>query len=202
MPVNEILAPATVIVNYATPSKPTGHSFRLYFDEVPVLGSASAVFAGYINPDTSLGWTLHDVILEVTERQQLSTSTGTWTVSSVEIWQSASGVNEFIGLDPDDYGDVNGGAGGAIAAAYGMWVFKAANRRQFRLTFFESASAAPQRFPLSTAPVIDNGTLDWFMTRSTVKFVTNDGFLLTNPASYNTGVNRHAARKYGRLVSP
>lgn len=202
MPINEIGAASTVIVKYSTTAKPTGHVFRLYFDSVPVIGSASTVFSSYINPDTDLGWTLHDIIKEVVTRQQLSHNTGAWSVNEVEIWESEAGANTFVGIDPDDYSDVTGGTGSGIAAAYAMWVIKSTNRRQFRLTFFECASAAPQRFPLTTAPVEDNNTLDWFLTRSTVLFTTNDGFRLTNPASYNTGVNDHAAKKYGRLITP
>lgn len=202
MPLNEITAPFYCIVHYFTDAYPTGHVFRLYLDSIPSYGSSSTLFTSYTDAGHVGGWTLHDIIDEVLSRFYGVTAFAAYTIGDVEMWESEDGLNTFVGLDPDDYSDIAVGAGDGVASAYGMFVVKAADRSQFRLTLFENNDARPQRFPRSNPPLVDDDTLDWFFVRSAVKFVTNDNKPITNVSSMNIGYNRKLARSYGRSVQP
>jgi hypothetical protein len=202
MPVNEILAPFYSIAHYHTSARPIGHNIRLYFDEVPAFGGASTVFTGYTDADHLLGWTLEEIWSEVVFRAALDGGLGALLFDYVEMWTSEDGVNTFEGFDPDDYTGIVGGASDGVAAAYLMWMTKAAHREQFRLTFFDTANASPQRFPVAAPPTVDDGTLEWFLINSVVGFVTNDNLPLVTVPSINSGYNRKLARSYGRSVAP
>lgn len=203
MPLNEILAASYVKVFYHVLVN-INHQFRLYFDEVPTLdGDDGWLFGGYTDAGHAGGWHLNEIITEVVERHALDTSRATEkTIDSVEMWESASGDNIFMGLDPADYTDIDPATGEAIASAYDLYNFKSALRFPFRLTFFDTADSKPQRFAVGTAPAVDDGGLNWFMTKSAVGFCTNDGYPLAQLASLNTGYNRKLARRYGRQIIP
>jgi len=202
MSVNEILAPFYVKFFYRVL---TGHihSTRWYFDAVPSFGVNGAVFDTYTDATHLTGWTLHDVILEIDTRLQLSTTQyPPYDVIKVERWLSATGANVFKGLDPADYSDIVGGTGTPIAAAEFNWVFQDDDRNSFRFGFIDGLDSRPQRFELPQPPVLDDGGIDWFLLRSPIGFTTNDGVRLTRAVSNNTGVNKYAARKYGKTVIP
>lgn len=202
MPTNEILAPFYSIMHYHTPARPEGHNVRLYLDAIPTYGGSTTTFAGYTDAGHLTGWTLEEIWEDVIFRAAVDGGMGQLTVDYVEMWESVVGVNTFKGFDPDDYTGISGGLSVGAAAAYLMWVSKAAGREQFRLTFFDSINPAPQRFPLASPPSSDDGSLEWFFLRSAVKFVTNDDLPLVTVNSVNSGYNRKLARSYGRSVAP
>lgn len=202
MPLNEILAPFYAIVKYTTVAYPVGHTLRMYFNEVPVYEAEETTFAGYTDAEHTTGWSLQSIVDEFLSRWVAQSPNGVLTVSEVAMWESAAGVNTFKGLDPDDYSGSVFGGGAGVAAAYSMYVFKAADRSQMRYTLFEAGDSKPQRFALSAPPAIDDGSLEWFVVRSAVGFVTNDDKPITIAASGNTGYNRKLARSYGRNIAP
>lgn len=202
MPINEILAPFYVVITYATTAYPTGHKFRMYFDEVPTYESDETVFPSYTDAEHTEGWSLQSIIAEFFERWVAGLSNGAMTITSVEMWESAAGVNTFIGLDPDNYSGSIFGSGAGVASAYTMFVFKAGDKSQMRWVTFEANDSKPQRFPLVSPPLTDDGGLAWFVLRSAVKFVTNDNKRLVQGSSWNTGYNKGLAKSYGRRVSP
>jgi hypothetical protein len=202
MPINEILAPFYAIVKYTTAARPQGHNLRLYFDAIPTYEADETVFGTYTDAGHTEGWSLQSIVDEFLSRWVAQSPNGVVTVSEVSMWESEDGVNTFKGLDPDDYSGSAHGSGVGIASAYSMYVFKAADRSQMRYTLFEAADAKPQRFPLSAPPATDDDSLEWFVVRSAVNFVTNDNKPITIAASGNTGYNRKLARSYGRAITP
>lgn len=203
MPVNEILAPFFVKVFYHT-SINQPHVFRLYLDEVPVLVPGIGYrFAGYIDALHPAGWTLLELVDEVTTRSGFGGSPmPPIVVDTVEAWRTVVGVNIFMGFDTASYAGVTGGTSGVVASAYWMWVMKAGNRDQFRLTFMDAGDSKPQRTAVGTPPAIDDGGLNWFIVNGGIGFVTNDNLPLVDIASVNTGYNRKLARNYGRTIIP
>lgn len=202
MPINEILAPFYAIVKYVTTARPQGHNIRFYFDEVPVYEADETVFAGYTDAEHTEGWSLQSILSEFFTRWVAQSPHASFTISEVSMWESEAGVNTFKGLDPDDYSASTFGTGAGVASSYAMYVFKASDRSQMRFTLFEATTASPQRFPLTAPPAVDDDSLEWFVIRSAVKFVTNDDKPLTIAASGNNGYNRKLARSYGRAISP
>jgi len=204
MPLNEILAPSYCKVFYDTP-RHTGHSLRLYFQNptVPTSVGATTFKTGGINPDTTLQWTIQEIVLEFFRRTIVGFATASpLTIVNVECWDSETGANEFIGFDTSDYSGLVSGSGTNIAAAYLGWNFQDASRNNWRFFVMDSGDARPQRYPQVIPPLVDNDTLNWFIIRSTVGFATNDGNPLVRATSVNTGYNRFLARKYGRVVTP
>lgn len=201
MPLNEILAASYCIIRYTT-DVPYQHSVRLYFDAVPTFDAVGNkwVFGTYTDATHVSGWSLQQIVKTVFDRFVLTTTMPALTIDGVEVWQSALGVNTFLGLDPDDYSGVLGGAANSDPSAYTMFVTKAADRSQFRFTIFDTGRASPQRTPVPPIPVADDGSFAWFMARSAVKFVTNDNKRITAVATVNTGYNRKLARSYGRRI--
>lgn len=202
MPINEIFAPFYSIMHYNTSAKPSGHTVRLYLDSLPAYGTGTTVFPAYTDSGHALGYTLRDIWDEVLNRLYTLAPFSALTFGEIEMWESASGVNTFKGLDPDDYASLTAGAGAGAASAYVNVVCKAADRSQFRFTIFEGNDARPQHYNLASPPATDNGTFQWFMLKSAVKFVTNDDLPLVTVSTANLGYNRANARKYGKDVIP
>jgi hypothetical protein len=200
MPVNEILAPYYVKYRYTTPF--AAHQGRLYFETGAELGTE-----GPLSPSS---WTIRgsaaiqsvpikDLVFQVINRMK-SVIKPTVTLTNIEVWQSAAGVNTLVGLN--DLPTVNTFTGGAgFAAAYNMVVFGTGVRQKFRLTFFDTASTDPQRVSLAQPPAVDDGFIGWYMLKSLVPFATQDGVRLTRTISQNTGYNRKLARAYGRFLT-
>jgi hypothetical protein len=202
MPTNEIVAPFYSIAKYHTPSREEGHHVRLYFDATPVTVGTETTFTTYVDTAHPGGWTLAEIWSEVVSRASVDGGMGQLLFDEVEMWAAAAGVNTFLGFDPDDYSGIVGGVSVGAAAAYLMWVFKSADRHQFRLTFMDSINPAPQRFAIAAPPSVDDGSLEWLFINSVIGFVTNDDLDIKIAASVNSGYNRKLARSYGREVAP
>lgn len=202
MPLNQITAPSYVIVRYTT-DVPAQHAVRFYLDAVPTFnaGGNNWIYAGYTDAGHVAGWSVKDIVGELLSRFALTTLLPPLTIDAVEVWQSAAGVNTFLGLDGADYSAITGGAANSEPSAYGMFVTKAANRAQFRFMMFDTKNAQPQRTSVPIPPTLDDGTLAWFFVRSAVKFVTNDNLRIASVATLNTGYNRKLARSYGRRLA-
>lgn len=204
MPTNEILAASYSILHYTPVFTGEEHEVRLYFDEVPtyVDEETGYRFSTYTDALHPSGWQLAEIWEEVWNRLNGlfgATAIPASTIGEVEVWQSVpSAPNEFLGLDTASYDDVGDGGASGVASAYVMAVLKAANRAQFRFTIFDTFTATPQRYAGTPIPEVDNDTLQWFMVRSAVGFVTNDNLPLATLSSYNTGYNKALAKSYGR----
>lgn len=203
MPINEILAPAYVKAKYATPAYPQGHAFRLYFASgcswspgLPGQPDNWRLMEGATDHGAITG-ILHQIFTRIGNGLPEFTA-----FTQIELWHSipsAPNVLDHLNVLPDsnEYGD-----GAGVAASYLMYVFAGALRPTFRMTFFDGASASPQKYPPTTAPDVDNGTIHWYMTKSSIPFATQDGIRITREVSGNTGYNRKLARSYGRTISP
>lgn len=202
MPKVEITAPFFAKVKYTNAARPQGHSFRLYFDHIPAFNTLTTVFSTYTDGAHPTGWTLEQIIDEFLTRFVSTTSFAVIGISGVEMWTTNTGVNTFVGLDPDDYSGVTPGTGAGKASAYGMYVFEANNRSTWKMSMYEVASGDPQRYPQPDPPTADDGSLSWFVIRSAVKFVTYKNLPLTHNPSTNIGFNKALAKKYGRFVAP
>lgn len=203
MPTNEILAPSYLLVKYHT-STLRNHVFRLYFDAVPAdTGINGWRFSTYTDPSHLTGWLVSEIVVELCNRMMAATLLFPRIfVDSVEVWSTVLGANVFLGIDSGNYSGLSATGGSVVASAYTMFVFKAANRDQFRLTIMDAPDSRPQRYVPVTPPAIDNLTVEWFMLKSAVEFVTNDDLDLALAASFNTGYNRKLARTYGRQLAP
>lgn len=203
MPTNEILAPVYAKVKYVTPQYSKGHQLRLYF------ASGCSWSAG--DEGDEANWRLKEgatdhgpvstIVFNIFNRADALLPNPT-TITSIELWHSipnAPNVLDHLNTLPPD--SVVGSATG-VAAAYLMYVFAGALRPTFRLTFFDTPDAKPQKYPPTTPPESDNGTLFWYMLKSGIPFATQDGIRLTRSVSGNTGYNRRLARTYGRTVAP
>jgi len=202
MPTNEIHAASYSKMFYRTTEQGEDHVVRLYFDEVPVLdtGDNEWVFPSYIDAAHTTGWSLQSIWGEVVGRMNdlFTNALPAFTVQAVEVWQPVDGVNTFLGYDPDDYTTTTG-EGSSEAAAYVMTVTRAADKSPFRLMFMDTADVRPQRYAASPVPAADDGTINWFLTRSAVRFTNNDGKRLVLVSSHNTGANRKLIRSYGKI---
>jgi len=203
MPVNEILAASYIITRYHVLPN-IQHVFRLYLNTVPTLdGDDGFLYSTYTDAEHTGGYHVRDILQEVLERVGVNSSnSSTKTIDEVEVWRSEDGDNIFMGLDAADYTGIDTSIGSPVASAYTLFNFKSALLFPFRLTFFDTPDSKPQRTPLSPPPATDDGLLAWFMCRSAVGFVTNDGYELATMATVNTGYNRKLARNYGRRIAP
>jgi hypothetical protein len=203
MPLNEIHAPVYIKGKYTTAAYPTGHAFRLYF------ASGCSFVTGGTGDEEN--WHLHEgstdrggvqgIVHDVFSRAHESLPLHT-AVSQIELWQSIPDApNVLLHLNPLPEGN-DFGSGAGIASAYLMQVYAGALRPQWRFTIFDGAYASPQKYPPTTPPSGDDGTLPWLFTKSPVPYATNDGIRLTRMVSYSTGYNRKLARAYGRSVTP
>lgn len=200
MPVNEILAPFYIKVKYSTGI--ATHQLRAYFQtgstlDIPGLTPDNM---GIVAPSGGGTFSINTIVENMFDRTKQNLKPGT-TITEIEVWQSQVGANQFIGLNklPDV---VSYGTSSQVAASYFTTVYSAANRKKFRLTYFDGVIASPQRTAAPQPPNTDNSGLDWYLLRSGVPFATQDGFRLTLVGSYNTGYNRKLARSYGRAVTP
>lgn len=203
MIVNEIHAPYYIVGKFATPVFPTGHNFRLYFKTGTVLTVGDGgdednwrITRGGIDIG-SVAACVNDLFTRAATNLPEHTH-----VTQIELWQSvpdAGNLLVHINTLPlgNDYGNSPG-----IASSYVMYVFGTALRPQFRFTFFDGSSVAPQRYPAVSAPTVDNSTIYWFFTKSNWGMANNDGLAITRNMSTNTGYNRALAKKYGKSISP
>lgn len=203
MPENEILAPVYIKGKIATPVYPAGHAFRLYFRAGTsfVVGDTGdednwrVVRAG--DDKGSIAGMLDNLFDRASTRLPADS-----TITEIALWHSvpnAPNVLDHYNTLPigNDYG-----SGAGIASAYAMYVYGAALREQFRFTLFDGAFADPQKYPATSAPVGDDGSVTWFFTRSDYGLATQDGLPLVREVSSNTGYNRKLARSYGRSITP
>lgn len=204
MPINPILASTFLKVFYHQAEIGHTHVQRLYFD-----GSASNTgadvygFAGFTDSAHLTGWLVSEIVCAFFNRAHITNGNiAQYVLEKVEVWAGGSGEPTFVGYDAGDYSTFAGGAHSPIAAAYDMFVFECAGKVQWRVSFMDHGSAAPQRFALSQPPVIDDNGLLWFALRSAVLFSNQDGVRLKLAVSSNEGVNRKLAREYGRTETP
>lgn len=200
MPVNEILAPFYIKVKYSTGI--ANHQLRAYFQtgstlDIPGLNPDNMAI---IAPSAGGTFSINTIVGNMFDRTKQNLKPDT-TITAIEVWQSQTGQNLFVGLNQLP-AVVTYGTGAQVASSYFTTVYSAANRKKFRLTYFDGAAVSPQRTAAPQPPTIDNTGLDWYLLRSGVPFATQDGFRLTLVGSYNTGYNRKLARRYGRAVTP
>lgn len=202
--VNEILATSYAKVFYNT-EVPKTHSFTLYFGTpfVADLLVPNVWHVGGTNPATSDQWQVSEVVVELINRMKASFANfPEMQIERVELYESASGDNTFVGFDLGDYSDVADGGGAFVAAGYLIANFQTVTRDNWRLMFLDYGDARPQRTPQALIPATDDDSPQWFIANSTVGFTNQDGQSLVRITSYNTGYNRALARKYGRSISP
>jgi hypothetical protein len=200
MPVNETGATTYLKVEYEV--KPNiSHSFRLYIqDDITYVPEGDSYFT-VENPDTSLGWTVAEVVKEFIGRWYATHTSivPQLKVTQVEIWQSFVGNNTFIGYDGGDYDPYDTTEGGStIYSAYHTYVFQTGDRNSWNVSLYDVKSSVPFRRSIASVPVEDDGSLAWFVLKSSVPFVNNDGDTLTLAVSHNGGYNNKLARDYGR----
>jgi len=188
---------------YTTPAYPQGHAFRWYFAS----GTSWSPGASGDEENWRLmeGSTDHGsisgILHEIYTRVGSALPSGS-AISEIELWHSipdAENVLDHLNTLPSGN---SYGTGAGIAAAYLMYVLAGALKPTFRAVFFDGSQASPQKFPPVTPPSGDDGSIDWYLTKSTIPFATNDGIRLTREVSRNTGYNRKLARSYGRIITP
>ena len=201
MPVNQILAPYYLKVKYT--NAVAEHAFRVYFETGSTVSPGAPVSADdwTVRGALSLVDTPISEVVDVLFNRAATLPMAVNTLTSVEVWQSAVGVNTFLHSNRLPTVPTQG-SGAGVAASYGMFVFGSSSRQRFRMTFFEIGTASPQRTALSSPPLVDDTTLVWYVLRSQVPFATQDGQRLTTVRSLNTGYNRKLARSYGRRFAP
>jgi len=204
MPVNPVLAPTFLKVFYHETAINHTHTQRLYFDGIATdLGASVFRFNGFTDTAHPSGWQVSEIVCEWFNRAFVSNGDlPPYTLEKVEVWAGGSGTPTFLGYDGGDYTSFVGGGHSPIAAAYDMLVFECSGKAQWRVTFMDNGSAAPQRFALSQPPPTDDLGLFWFALKSAVLFSNQDGLRLQLIVSANTGVNDKLARTYGRSVTP
>lgn len=203
MPVNERHAPCFTKSKIKTPHYASGHILTLYFSEVPLFNvDGEAYFESYTDAAHTGGWKHKEII------QELFTRMGTARLPAVqllgtEIWETVDDADDvFIAYDGGDLSGIVGGSTTGFASAYWTYIFKAATREQMRLSFYDTKDVAPQTEAGVNPPETDDGSVEWFVLRSAVKFRTNDNLVPTIFGSVNTGYNRRLARSYGRELTP
>ena len=201
MPLNEILAPYYLKVKWN--SGVARHLMHIYFETGSILESPTLLAPGdYLIKGSGAvsGTIISDVVHEVFNRRPSNLRTGT-TVEEIQIWQGGAGITNFIANNVVSSAAIAATSAG-VAAAYLTFVFSTPSRKKFRLNFFDTNSASPQRDAGATPPTLDDGDLPWYMVNSSIPFATNDGLRLTQFFSLNRGYNRKLARRYGRQLSP
>jgi len=201
MPVNQILAPYYAIFKYRTSS--AMHNMRVYFETGATLAPGPVL--------TPNDWTIRgsaaiqdvpisQVATAIFGKAGTSLPAGT-ILTEIQLWQSQVGSNLFLHNNALP-AVTTFGSGTGISSSYSMIVLQAANRKKFRLTYFDGAFVSPQRDAVAQPPTVDDNSLNWYLIRSLVPFSTQDGFRLTAIQSFNTGYNRKLARSYGRSRTP
>lgn len=201
MPVNEINAPYYLKVKYNT--QVARHIMHLYFETGATLAYPTILAPGDFGIAGAGGGTsnlISVVVREIFNRFKASLNLGT-VVEQIDIWAGVPGANTFIGSNVVNNTGSAGTATG-IAAANRIFIYSTPLRKKFRLNFYDVTDSRPQRFPGSVPPLLDDGSLSWWMLNSTVPFATNDGDRLTIHFSENTGYNRKLANRYGRNIQP
>lgn len=203
MPLNEIHAPFYFHAKYATPQYPVGHSIRAYLASgmTCTVGASGDENNWSIKNGVTIVGSVSALWHEIMNRVGNLLPAGT-TLTSVEVWQSIPDApNLLVHLNNLPSGN-SFGSGAGIAAAYYMYVFGTALRPQFRLTYFDSLDARPQKGTIAVPPDGDDGSIAWLFINSPYNLANNDGEKLTRPVSANTGYNRKLARRYGRAITP
>lgn len=201
MAINQILAPYFIKMKYQTYA--AVHSMRAYFETGSTLISPTVLAPGEWGIQgvaAASPVAISTIAFEMFNRVNAALPLNT-KLLDIEVWQSAEGANVFIGQNALP-ADVDYGVGTGVAAAYDMLVMGSATRQKFRLTYFDTKNPAPQRSAGGNVPVVDNGSINWYLLKSLVPFATQDGHRLTSIRSFNTGYNRKLARSYGRIISP
>lgn len=203
MPINEINAPYYIKGKYGTAAYPKGHAFRLYFKSGTVLsvGLSGDEENWRVVVDGTDQGSVAALVADLFTRAHSIVPANTH-ILSLELWHSIPDApNVLVHLNTLPEGN-SYGSGAGFAAGYTMLVFGTELRPQFRFTFFDGVSVAPQKVALETPPAEDDGTLEWLFIKSDYALANNDGEKLTRPVSGNTGYNRKLARTYGRAVAP
>jgi len=197
MPINEILAPSYLRVNYD--SGIAVHSNVLYFTSS---FSTSVVAGETVYNHVGVGGVeipFKDIVQNVYNRMA-SEEVGVDSITKIELWQANVGANSFVAEIEQPV--ITPSATLRVASSYAMWVYKSLSRQQYRITGFEYSSASPQRFAGFQPTVAPQPTLAWYMLKSNVLFGTQDGERLATLSSINSGYNRKLARSYGRQIAP
>lgn len=202
--INEILANSYIDVHYVTATINKAHRQRWFFDAVPVdTGGGVFAFPTYVDAGHPTGWSIAQIVQEIHKRASLATSLlPDYTIASVEVYASAEGDNIFMGYDAGDYDPLEGGGATINPAAYFCPVWATADKSIFKVFFFDTQSASPQRVEIAQPPAIDDTYLHWFILKSAVKFVNQDNKRLLLVRSQNTGYNKKLARIYGKSILP
>jgi len=198
MPINEILAPSYARVKWSSPV--ASHNSILYFGS-----SASEIVLGSVTEFAVVGRdgasaSISAIIGTLYSRARQANQTPVVSIDEILVFNSAAGVNTFVGTAENP--TLSGTVGSYIASAYGMFVFASANRQKTRFTAFEYPDAKPQRTAGIVVPLVDDGTVQWYFIRGNAPFTTQDGFPVVAFKSFNTGYNRKLARSYGRVIAP
>jgi hypothetical protein len=198
MPVNEILAPSYARVNYQ--NSIASHGLTLYFSNLAVENSTSGIWE-VPNADLVGSTPVSTIVQEVANRFNTA-GAGFASVEQIELWRSVTDAPNLFVDYVQPVQPTIAPSGTRVASSYLMLVFSAQNRQKARFTGFEYVSASPQRLRPDNVPVIDNGSLEWYVLNGNVPFATQDGFRLKTFLSFNFGYNRKLAKKYGRDIAP
>lgn len=201
MAINQILAPYYIKMKYQTFA--AVHAMRAYFETGATLIAPPPLTPGEWSIQgvaAASPVAISTIAFEMFNRVNAALPLNT-KLLDIEVWQSAEGVNTFIGQN-NLPADVDYGVGTGVAAAYDMLVLGSATRQKWRLTYFDTKTPSPQRTGGGSVPLVDNGSINWYLLKSLVPFATQDGNRITSIRSFNTGYNRKLARSYGRIISP
>jgi hypothetical protein len=198
MPINEILAPSYVRLQYA--NSVASHGLVLYFANLAVQNITTGVWE-LPNADLVGATPVADIVQSVANRFNTA-GAGLTVIDQIELWRGVTGgANVF-----EDYVQpvqpTVAPTGTRVASSYVMYVFSAQNRQKARMTGFEYVSASPQRLRPDNIPAIDDGSLQWYVINGNIPFSTQDGIRLKTFLSFNFGYNRKLAKKYGRDIAP
>lgn len=199
MPVNEILAPVYLRVQYQTPF--SLHNLTLYFETGSTIGNPTVTNPNnfsILNSSGTFSIELDVLVASLFTRAQSVLPPNT-TITKIEGYRSLSGVNQYVGDSVLPSSNVYG-TGVNNASSYFMYVYRSLTRQKARFTFFDGVPANPQRVTPPTPPLIDDNSVGWFLLRGQVPFATQDGNRLVAGFSHNTGYNRKLARRYGRFL--
>lgn len=194
---NEIQNEAYFNVLYANSG--INHSLRLYprenLDFVLATGDFIAPQTTPLSatPYTNVITYLRDLLRAT---QVLSASS---EITSLELWQSATGEDTFLGFLPAPAGTTLGiGSPAVIWSSYVMWTFGTNTRQTFRFTVFDTAFSNPSKasFSASSTPVGLTGSQ--FAAEMLRSFNNNDGVALTRTGKRSVGVNKALSRRYGQ----
>jgi hypothetical protein len=194
MPIDEILSPYYVRGKVQTGA--SEHAFIYYLDD-SVFQDIDGDWAVVMTPDTIK---IRTIVASIYNRINTLHGGHTTEITSLELWQSATGANVFVDYIAPDV--LTAPTASPIASAYRMWVFATADRRKARVTSWESNASSPQRYGGYAIPSADDGSLPWLFVNLNSPFRQQDGGKLSALISANDGYNRKLARSYGRSVAP